>query len=379
MKELLIRPEVQSFRTFAEFAGEFGLNKEDLILTNEFIYKPIMEKENLECRYLFQERYGAGEPTDIMVDQILAEMNKAGCKRVIAVGGGTIIDIAKVLVLADAVNVDVLYEKESLKKEKELIIIPTTCGTGSEVTNLAIINRTRKGTKMGLGSPAMYADYAVLIPEFLKTLPYYVFATSSIDALIHAVESYLSPNCTDYTAIFSEAAIRMILSGYCRIADEGSDARFADSEMYLKASDFAGIAFGNSGCAAVHAMSYALGGKYHVPHGESNFQFFTDVLKKYQEKQPEGKIWKLEALIRRVTCEVGYVQGGLAANGILILENLLGKILEKKPMRAFGVVEEDIRPFAVSTIENQQRLLRNNYVALSLEEIQEIFQARLDG
>ena len=379
MKELLVKPEVQSFSTFAEFASGFDLNRDDLILTNEFIYRPIMEKENLSCKYIFQEKYGTGEPTDIMADQILEEMNRTTCKRVIAVGGGTIIDIAKVLILEGAVNVDVLYDKECLTKEKELIIVPTTCGTGSEVTNLAIINRTRKGTKMGLGSPAMYADYAVLIPEFLKTLPYYVFATSSIDALIHAVESYLSPSRTDYTEIFSEAAIRMILSGYCRIANEGQDARFADSEMYLKASDFAGIAFGNSGCAAVHAMSYALGGKYHVPHGESNYQFFTDVLNKYQEKQPEGKIRELEEMIRRITNEAGYMPGSPAMNGIRILESLLSKVLEKKPMSAFGAVQEDIRPFAESTVENQQRLLKNNYVPLSTEEIEEIYQARLQG
>lgn len=379
MKELIIRPEIQSFGTFAEFAGEFQLNQEDLILTNEFIYKPIMEKEALKCRYLFQERYGAGEPTDVMVDRILEEMNKADCRRVIAVGGGTIIDIAKVLILEGAVNVDVLYEKDCLRKEKELIIIPTTCGTGSEVTNLAIINRTRRGTKMGLGSLAMYADYAVLIPEFLKTLPYYVFAASSIDALIHAVESYLSPACTNYTEIFSEAAIRMIISGYCRIANHGQDARFADNEMYLKASDFAGIAFGNSGCAAVHAMSYALGATYHVPHGESNYQFFPDILKKYQERQPEGKIKNLEELIRRITHEAGYVKDAPGESGILILEGLLAIILERKPMRTYGVAEEDIRLFAESTVENQQRLLKNNYVPLSLEEIQEIYQARLDG
>lgn len=377
MKELLVKPEVQSFETFAEFAQAFALGSDDLILTNEYIYRPIMEKENLACRCIFQEKYGAGEPTDVMVDAILAEMNKAQCKRVIAVGGGTIIDIAKVLVLDGATDVDALYDQKALTKAKELIIIPTTCGTGSEVTNLAIINRTRKGTKMGLGSPAMYADYAVLIPEFLKSLPYYVFATSSIDALIHAVESYLSPSCTDYTEIFSEAAIRLILAGYCRIANEGPDVRFEDSAKYLKASDFAGIAFGNSGCAAVHAMSYALGGKYHVAHGESNYQFFTDVLKKYQEKKPEGKIQNLEKMIRKIVSEEGYLTGIPRKNGIEILEDLLAVILEKKPMRAYGAVQDDIFPFAKSTIENQQRLLKNNYVPLTLEEIREIYQARL--
>ena len=208
MKELLIEPQIDSFDTFAEFADEFSLGGKDLILTNEYIYDPIMKKEDLDCSYIFQENYGPGEPTDVMVDAILREINELDIKRVVAVGGGTIIDIAKILVLEGAENVDVLYDKKELAKSKELIIIPTTCGTGSEVTNISIINRTRKGTKMGLTSPAMFADYAVLIPEFLKTLPYYVFASSSIDALIHAVESYLSPICTDYTSPPVHAPVR---------------------------------------------------------------------------------------------------------------------------------------------------------------------------
>lgn len=377
MKELLIAPQIDSFDTFAEFAAEFSLGSEDLILTNEYIYDPIMKKENLACSYIFQEKYGAGEPTDVMVDAILEEMNKLGCKRVVAVGGGTIIDIAKILVLEGAENVDVLYDKEKLTKAKGLIIIPTTCGTGSEVTNISIINRTRKGTKMGLTSPAMFADNAVLIPEFLKTLPYYVFATSSIDALIHAVESYLSPSCTDYTEMYSVEAMKEILSGYCRIAKAGENVRFADSKMYLKASNYAGIAFGNSGCAAVHAMSYALGAKYHVPHGESNYQFFTNVLRKYQEKKPGGKIKKLSTLIRRIADDNGFAGAVGKEDGIEILEKLLAEILTRKEMKEYGAVQEDIPVFAASTIENQQRLLKNNYVPLTQEEIQEIYQARL--
>nr|WP_288555467.1 4-hydroxybutyrate dehydrogenase [uncultured Mediterraneibacter sp.] len=376
MKELLIAPQIESFETFADFAKEFSIDENDLILTNEYIYDPIMKNENLNCHYIFQEKYGAGEPTDVMVDQILAEMNKVGCKRVIAVGGGTIIDIAKVLILEGAVNVDVLYDKDSLKKAKELVIIPTTCGTGSEVTNIAIINRTRKGTKMGLTSPSMFADYAVLIPEFLRTLPYYVFATSSIDALIHAVESYLSPNCTDYTEMYSVKAISDILSGYIRIAKTGQNARFLDSKMYLKASNYAGIAFGNSGCAAVHAMSYALGAKYHVPHGESNYQFFTDVLRKYEEKKPGGKILQLKELLEKVASDNQYRWDDEKENGIDVLEKILGEILDRKAMREYGAVEADIPEFAASTIANQQRLLKNNYVELTQNEIEEIYRQR---
>ncbi|MFV0363332.1 MAG: 4-hydroxybutyrate dehydrogenase [Suipraeoptans sp.] len=376
MKELLIAPEIQKYDTFKEFANEMDLGSKDVILTNEYIYNPIMKEENLECSFIFQEKYGAGEPTDVMIDSILADFNKIDCNRVVAVGGGTIIDIAKILILKDATNVDVLFDKATLEKEKELVIVPTTCGTGSEVTNLSIINRTRKGTKMGLGVAAMYADYAVMIPEFLKTLPYYVFATSSIDALIHAIESYLGPKRTAYTAMFSVEAIKEILVGYCDIANNGEDRRFELSENFLRASNYAGIAFGNSGCAAVHAMSYALGGKYHVPHGESNYQFFTDVLWKYKEKKPDGLIGELSDLILNIAIDNDF-KGSNSGNGITLLSELLSRILVKKNMSEFGVTQDDIESFAQSTVDNQQRLLSNNYVTLTKEDIRCIYQSRL--
>lgn len=374
MKELLVVPQIDQFDTFKEFAEAFSLSEKDLILTNEYIYDPVMAEAGISCPAIFQEKYGQGEPTDIMVDAILKEMNRYECSRIIAVGGGTILDIAKVMCLEDAKDTDSLYDRGELVKEKKLILVPTTCGTGSEVTNISVINRTRKGTKMGLTSLNMYADHAVLIPQFLDTLPYYVFATSSIDALIHAVESYLGPFSTSYTELFAVEAIREIIGGYCRIALNGQDARIADGPAYLKASNYAGIAFGNNGCAAVHAMSYALGGKYHVPHGESNYQFFTDVLYTYYKKQPEGKIRDIMDLIAETCRDNGFVAEG---NGIDMLAALLEKVLPRKQMREFGAVQEDIRPFAESTIANQQRLLKNNYVPLTVDEIEAIYQERL--
>lgn len=375
MKQLNIRPVILSFDIFKTFAKEFKLGKDDLILTNEYIYKPFIESLNLGCKLIFQEKYGVGEPSDTMVDQILEAVNGMKYNRVIAVGGGTIIDIAKVIILKKANNVDVLYDTmDSLEKEKELIIIPTTCGTGSEVTNIAVLNRTRKGTKMGLVSPSMYADYAVLITEFLSSLPYSVFATSSIDALIHAVEAFLGPKRTSYTEVFAISAINIIIKGYCDIVKKGKDARFDKSAAFLTASNYAGIAFCNSSCAAVHAMSYAFGGKYHVAHGESNYQFFTDVLKTYQKKDPNGKIKELEVLLTQLIRENSDIN---TSNAFEALDTLLTGILTKKRMGEYGAVQSDIKEFAESTIANQQRLLSNNYVNLSQEEIQEIYQARL--
>lgn len=378
MKQLSIRPEIHEFETFEQFAAGFSLNERDLILTNEYIYKPFMEKLNLPCGKVYQEKYGLGEPTDVMTQAILDEVNQGNYERVIAVGGGTIIDIAKVLVLEGGESIDALYDNmANLKKKRELIIIPTTCGTGSEVTNIAILNRTRLGTKQGLVSPCMYADYAVLIPEFLGSLPYKVFATSSIDALIHAVESYLSPSATPYTELFSIIAMKSILEGYCQIAEKGQFTRFGHSAEYLRASNYAGIAFGNSGCAAVHAMSYALGGKYHVAHGESNYQFFTDVLYKYQEKKPEGKIQDLEQILSDTISEAGRGAGLTGKTGFELLESLLGKVLPRMRMSDYGATQDDIEPFTQSTIDNQQRLLKNNYVPLTREDIRDIFQQRL--
>lgn len=99
MKQLYIGPEIHQFDTFKDFAEEFTLCASDLILTNEYIYKPFIEKLELPCGRIYQEKFGLGEPTDTMTQAILDEAAKGNYDRVIAIGGGTVIDIAKVLVL----------------------------------------------------------------------------------------------------------------------------------------------------------------------------------------------------------------------------------------------------------------------------------------
>ena len=368
MKQLQVKPTIYEYKTFGDFAKEFDLGPNDLILTNEYIYNPTISKYDVKCKTIFQEKYGMGEPSDVMVNGILEEMAKMDCKRIVAVGGGTIIDIAKILAVGGGyTDVNKMYDDmANLKKKFDLFIVPTTCGTGSEVTNIAIVNRTKLGTKQGLVSEEMYASYAVLISEFMSSLPYGVFATSSIDALIHAVESYLSPKATSFTEMFSVEAIKDILSGYVEVV-KNQEARKELGGKFLKASNYAGIAFGNAGCAAVHAMSYALGGKYHVAHGESNYQFFMSVLRTYEQKAPNGKIADLKKLLSDI----------LGGDGFDALEKLLEGILPKKRMSDYGATQEDIEPFAKSTVDNQQRLLGNNSVPLSLEDIQAIFQSRL--
>ncbi len=368
MQELILNTKISYFDTCEEFAKEYQLGSDDLVLTNEYIFNPFFGKLNLDVKTIFQEKYGAGEPTDVMVEAIMEEAAKLNCKRIIAVGGGTVIDIAKVLAVASDDSLDDLYADTSkIEKKHKLIIIPTTCGTGSEVTNIAIINRTKIGTKMGLTSPNMFADEGVLIPELLSSLPYGVFATSSIDALVHAVESSLSPKATPYSKLFGYKAIEMILNNYKKMAADGLDERNSMMKDFLIASNFAGIAFGTAGCATVHAMAYPLGGTYHVAHGESNYAVFTNVLKYYMTIKQDGAIEELNQ----------YMAGLLGCDAAEVydkLDELLGVIYTKKPLHEYGVKEEDLPEFAKTVIETQQRLMVNSFIPMDEEQVLKIYK-----
>lgn len=367
MQELMVRPTIMQYETCKQFAEDFHIGKGDLIITNEYIYEPYFKSLNLACATLFQEKYGAGEPSDEMAEAMYRDMPK-NVARIFAIGGGTIIDVSKIFALKTVSPILDLYDgKIEPVKGKELIIVPTTCGTGSEVTNVAVLALVSRNTKKGLAVDPMYADKAVLIPELLKTLPFKVFATSSIDALIHAIESALSPKASQTTRMFSYEAIRKILNGYMTIRDQGPDARLPLLPDFLMASNYAGIAFGNAGCAAVHAMSYPLGAKYHVAHGESNYAMFTGVMKNYMELKTDGEIAVLNRFFASILlCPVKDVYAEL--------EKLLNVILPKKALHEYGVTEQDLAEFSTSVMENQGRLMANNFVPLDHDRIYKIYK-----
>lgn len=367
MTPFQIIPKVALYDTYDQFAAAFKLGDNDLVITNEFIYAAGMKSAYYTGAMLFQERFGAGEPSNRMMDALRLEASRYQYNRIIAVGGGTVIDMAKLLALGGNGSTLQYFTGEIPPvKEKELIIIPTTCGTGSEMTNISILEIKELQTKKGLANDALYADYAVLIPELLNSLPYKVFATSSIDALIHAAESFVAPESTKLSEVFSIKAIEMIVGGYQKIAAAGPDERNALISDFLLASTYAGIAFGNTGVGAVHAMSYPLGGVYHVPHGEANQQFFTAVFKAYRKARPQGKIAELEALLsEQLDVPLGQVWDELDA--------LLEKVLPRKPLQDYGMKEDEVVTFADSVLENQQRLLKNNYTSLSRKQMIDIY------
>ena len=361
-------PEVQKYDNPIDFVNTFAITEKDFILASKSIYNKYFAELGLKAEVRFKSMYGNGEPTDAMVDALLEDFRKTDCNRIIAIGGGAVIDMAKILMLDGNASAAEYYQRKvPLKRVRPLIAVPTTCGAGSESSNISIAEILELGTKLGLADNTIYPDYAVLIPTLLSELPYNFFATSAIDALIHAIESYVSPRANLFTRMFSEKAMEMILKGFQEIVKHGPEHRFELLEEFLVASDLAGIAFGNAGTGAVHAMSYPLSGTYHVTHGEANYQFLTEVFKHYQAAKPDGDLKGLNAFLGTVmNCEADLVYEEI--------EKLLGQVVEKKPLREYGMKPEEIKAFAVSVEQTQQRLLNQAYVKFSVEEMTEIYK-----
>ena len=250
-------------------------------------------------------------------------------------------------------------------KKKQLVVVPTTAERA--VSDQCGHCRAQSlKTKKGIAVERNLSDIAVLVPETITDFRISSLLQSSVDALIHALNLPLAEG-SPFTEMYSLQAHKMIMEGYKEIVANGEDARFKYLKNFVLASNYAGIAFGNAGCAAVHALSYSIGGAFHVPHGEANYQFFTEVFKMYMRKDPKGKIVQATKIFAdALGCDPeGDVYGEL--------EKFLNKLIVKKPLREYGMVESQIDEFTDMTIANQQRLLANNYVFLDRDEIREIF------
>ena len=362
---IITRAEIHCLDDFSQLIAKFDVNSRDVILTNRFIYKPFMEASGAPCSYVFQEDFGLSEPSEEMIEALFAHIPYDSYDRVIAIGGGAILDLGKLLGCRRPQNVhEWYYKREPVVHEKPVIAVPTTCGTGSEVTNIsvAIVKNeqnavlTSGDTKLGLVSDDIIPNSVVLIPAFLSTLPYKPFITSAIDALVHATESFLSPQRkTVISEMYSVKAMELLLKGLKKIADEGQDARNEYLKEFLIGANLAGTAFLKAGCGTVHALSFPLGGTYHVPHGESNYALFGKILEIYEEYDPEGELLRFRELVSRIL-------GCSVESAITELNNMLESVYHLKPLREYGFKEEDIRLFADSVEANQQRLITNSYV-----------------
>lgn len=361
-------PEIKICSKFDDFLDYAQIGEKDLILTDRFLLDTFIEPKNLPCHVVAQDDFGGGEPSSTKVNKILETVSEFEYDRVIAIGGGTAIDIAKILVLDGVSDLLALFQgKIPPVKTRKLLIIPTTCGTGSEVTNISIVAFPELNTKIGLAKDEIFADVAILCPEFLEGLPYKVFVFSSVDALIHAIESYLSPKANELTRVFSVEAMTRIIRGYLLLQSNGIDYRKKIMDNFAVASTLAGIAFGNAGCGLVHAMSYPLSGEYHIAHGEANHQCLMSVMHYYDKVCPDGKIKDLYKIFADIfCCDEKEALGKFEA--------LVVSLIDRKPLSTYGADEKTLKEFSEQVIKTQQRLLQNAYVPVTAEQIFEIYK-----
>jgi alcohol dehydrogenase class IV len=220
------------------------------------------------------------DPPEHIVAECVKSARTAGIEMVIGLGGGSSLDIAKlvaVLVASDQPLSD-MYGIGNVKGSRlPLVLVPTTAGTGSEVTNISIIT-TGETTKMGVVSPQLYADFVLLDAELTIGLPQVHTAATGIDAMVHAIEAYTSKHKKNpLSDALAREALRLLGTHLIAACTDGTN-RDAREGMLLGAM-LAGQAFANSPVAAVHALAYPLGGHYHVPHGLSNALMLGPVLR----------------------------------------------------------------------------------------------------
>lgn len=211
------------------------------------------------------------EPALELADEGAEMALKNKCDAVVGIGGGSAMDVAKavaVLVANKGKAVDYLGLNKIPGRGLTKIMVPTTAGTGSEVTFTAVFSRKDLKKKEGMNSPYLYPELALLDPKLTLSLPPEPTAATGIDALCHAIESYTSVNSSPMSEMVSLEAIGLISNSLRTCVHNGSDLEAR--EQMLLGSLYAGLGLANAGVGAVHSLSYPLGGKYGIPHGMAN-------------------------------------------------------------------------------------------------------------
>lgn len=311
------------------------------------------------------------DPPEATVKAATAVGRKANADGVIAVGGGSSMDVAKVVaaLLGGTQALQELYGVDQIHGARlPLILVPTTAGTGSEVTPVAVIT-TGETTKAGVSSSVLLPDVAVLDADLTLGLPPRVTAMTGVDAMVHAIEAYTSRLAKNPVSDNLARAALRLLSANIRTAVADGSNREAREAMLLGAC-LAGQAFANAPVAAVHALAYPLGGHYHIPHGLSNSLVLPAVLA-FNMPAAQALYAELAPLV------VPGVTGSVAARSAALvqaLQQIIADVGLPATLVEAGVPAEDLPMLAADALQ-QQRLLVNNPREVSEADALAIYRA----
>jgi alcohol dehydrogenase class IV len=316
------------------------------------------------------------EPPFENLEQIARGIRDQGYDAFIGIGGGSALDVTKALAIM-MTNTGDVRELVGIEKVKNkgipFILIPTTAGTGSEVTYNAIFTDIRDNVKKGIVSPYLLPDVAIVDAELTVTVPPHVTASTGMDALVHAVESYTAQRASELTDGIALHAIQLI-SRSIRAAVYNGKNIGAREDMAM-GSLMAGISLGNAGVGAVHALAYPLGGKFKVPHGVANSLLLPYVMKYNAIANLEKFAQIAKALGENIE---GLSLRDAAEVAVRAMAKLSRDVGIPSTLSEVGVTENDI-PALAEEASKIDRLLNNNPRWLTIKEIDTIYREACAG
>lgn len=337
------------------------------------LHLPILEIiENAGLDYAIYSDVQADPPEHVVLEA--ADFAKQeNVDIVIGFGGGSSMDVAKLIAIlshpAQHQSLSDLYGvNQATGPRLPLILVPTTAGTGSEVTPISIVT-TGETTKTGIVAPILFADTAILDATFTQNLPPLITAATGIDAMVHAIEAYTSKiKKNPYSDMLAKHALKLLNANLQRVLDDGQD--LDARQNMLVGSMLAGQAFANAPVGAVHALAYPLGGHFHISHGHSNALVLTEVMK---FNTPDAKSLYAELMCWLDPQSKG-CHDGLTDLFIDHFNNHLVKSGLTLKLKQLGISEHMLMIMAEDAMK-QSRLLQNNPRELTLEDAYNIYQA----
>ncbi|CAI3444237.1 iron-containing alcohol dehydrogenase [Enterococcus cecorum] len=368
------------------FAGEHGLeNIEHLVKDAKkiviFTDKGILGANLLEIPIQILDSLGKdyeilsdipAEPDYYQAQHMVDAFKATGADFIIAVGGGSVMDVAKLasILATDEYTVKDLLDNPLLaKKQVPSLMIPTTAGTGSEATPNSIVAVPEKELKVGIVNPEMIADFVILDGRLIKNLPMKIAAATGVDALCHAIECFTSTKANPFSNTFALEALDLIMNNIIE-ACTNSEAMDAKNKMLL-GSFYAGVAITASGTTAVHALSYPLGGKYHIAHGVSNAILLMPVMRFNEPVIKERLALAYDRVVHQPTENLTTVDE--KANYMIEKMGEIVKTLEiPTSLETFNVPKEDLDVLVEAGMQ-VTRLLVNNMREVTPEYARKIY------
>jgi len=313
------------------------------------------------------------DPPEHIIQEALAAAREHQTELVIGLGGGSSMDVAKLVAVltASSQSLAEIYGIGNARGTRlPLIQIPTTAGTGSEVTNISIVT-TGATSKMGIVAPQLYADMAILDAELTIGLPPAVTAATGIDAMVHAIEAYTSKHKKNpLSDSLARQALSLLSRHLIRACENGHD--LAARQAMLLGAMLAGQAFANAPVAAVHALAYPIGGIFHVPHGLSNSLVLPHVLRFNAEACAEQ-------YAELATIVVPHAEGSAEARAealAVAMQQFATITGLPRTLRQVGINETDLNLLADDAMK-QTRLLANNPRPVTREDAYALYKLAL--